>query len=526
MAPLSATSSETGRRTPPSVGDADGSPEPSEPSDAGLGALAGAQALQNPRRESSRLWAALRLPDGCILKAICLPSPWLCPWPLRASDTSHLMLLIVFTWSVASHVTHEAVKEKTTKTATAKVDAEDLEEAFPLELLEEIVLPFLGLGVGAIGVQFMLALTLAEPLLLLRVPRLLFAAQAFHERMLSWHLGGIFGQPMLVAQVAILRAETEASQKAAAFGALVGSYGCGAVAGSTLRRVLQIRYPGQPHVRDLVVLGLTLLNLIWVVQSGDLLGSHSHESSEDERAPIGRQDSSPTSKWWLRRKLWKGVRVVGTTTFRILEVAGSCRDILLARAVLALSLSFIVETIPLSEVDLFSWLPLQHGFRVELFDLCGVISSGLAVPLALGAPFRLASHHTLLVGLRLTVAACILAVLARLFSLWAGYRVAITAGLALSAYTSFVSPVLAIEAAERVEVGNQGVALGWCLFASGFAKLIGPMVGDILRVNKSCTMAALAAALLIIIGWQVSPFSARAFVGFRLPRPAAAADFC
>mmetsp|Transcript_20193 Transcript_20193/g.63251 ORF Transcript_20193/g.63251 Transcript_20193/m.63251 type:complete len:155 (-) Transcript_20193:80-544(-) len=65
----------------------------------------------------------------------------------------------------------------------------------------------------------------------------------FDERLLSWHLGCIFGHPMLAAQAVVAHAQRQHGGERAmvvGFGLLVDAYALGALIGSALRSFIAI----------------------------------------------------------------------------------------------------------------------------------------------------------------------------------------------------------------------------------------------------------------------------------------------
>lgn len=151
----------------------------------------------------------------------------------------------------------------------------------PMEPLWDILLPLISLAVGtslgALGMQITLGMTFVQPLLLLLLPSFLTILESFHERLLAWHLGGIFGQPMLVAQVAIAHAERhEGAGCLKAFGVLVGIYTLGAVLGGLIRSLLQMLPWPYAHqaCAQLLILFLVVGNLMTIWHNGHMLGHH------------------------------------------------------------------------------------------------------------------------------------------------------------------------------------------------------------------------------------------------------------
>eukprot|EP00747_Dinoflagellata_sp_TGD_P169905 gnl/TRDRNA2_/TRDRNA2_200083_c0_seq1.p1 gnl/TRDRNA2_/TRDRNA2_200083_c0~~gnl/TRDRNA2_/TRDRNA2_200083_c0_seq1.p1 ORF type:complete len:489 (+),score=77.96 gnl/TRDRNA2_/TRDRNA2_200083_c0_seq1:107-1573(+) len=417
-------------------------------------------------------------------------------FPLEASETTRLVVPMMFAWSLASHIVCEqppATVVGDGGVPSRRLSPGELEEFLPLEPLSDLLLPVVGASVSALGLQLTLGLSMAQPLLLLAVPHIDEKLLRFHERLLGWHLGGLFGQPMLIAQIAVLRAECSlvrsprqaAGTGAAVLGALVGAYSAGALAGSALRRVLDLRLLGvEPllgvathmQLRIAIVLMLVALNFLAILCNGTLLSEEvGHGAGHNEEEHIfllnGAEGQSEDSRESL--SLWQKALAGAQHGMRHVMMAFMrASDLLAARAFLMLGTGIVIGTAPLDPVDLFENTPLHRGFEVLWFDFVGALASGLAMPLMLGSPLKLTLNHCIDVCYGASLAMCV----ASFLSLQR--IVVIACGLVLSVAAAFVGPVLTALLTARLSAHNAPVALGWSLLVGGVAQLMGLQLGS------------------------------------------------
>lgn len=188
-----------------------------------------------------------------------------------------------------------------------------------------------------------------QPLLLQLMPSFLFLLERFHERLLAWHLGGIFGQPMLVAQVAVVRAERRVKSGCLRpFGALVGIYSLGAALGGMIRHALSAYGHGQAY-GQLLIFAMTISNLLTIWRKQELF-AHDMET-EPKRL----------------------LELLSHELQRCVENFRSCRKHLASRGVVLLGLCCVMGPAPLPPLSFDS-------FAVVWFDLVGVISYAVLVP--------------------------------------------------------------------------------------------------------------------------------------------------
>mmetsp|Transcript_108361 Transcript_108361/g.170928 ORF Transcript_108361/g.170928 Transcript_108361/m.170928 type:complete len:508 (+) Transcript_108361:54-1577(+) len=458
----------------------------------------------------------------------------------NAKEGTWLVLRLVACWSAASHlacsVSHKGLLSEGGVPEPGEAE-EPLEEMFPFEPLWDLLLPVLGLSVGAFGVRLTLALSFVEPLLLLAMPLTRELLHNFHGRLLSWHLGGIFGHPMLVAQLAVSRSESfRPDASAAALGSLVGAYAVGALAGAVMRRSLLVwHWSLFPGFQQSLVLLLVLANLRILWLRGDIIShghSHSHgDDSEDSAhsdsthhsfssAAIFHLESTPLlqaantdmttalAAWcmWPCSKAVDGLIFAGKEIWHVLRIGFLSSDVILARGLILFSFSAIVSPIPIPRVDLLANTPLHHGFGVLWFDIAGICTSALIVPAALGGPFKLNLQQCLGASISVAVVACAATCFASLHAAISTFAMAMFAGIALGVCSAFASAVLSLRIIRRASKGegsasDAAVALGWGLFATGVGQQLGAQVGDGLFLHKSWFGVAAMAGMACVLAW-------------------------
>lgn len=391
----------------------------------------------------------------------------------------------------------------------------------PMEPLWDILLPLSGLSIGILGLQLTLGLSLAEPLLLLLLPSMRGALREFDERLLSWHLGSIFGHPMLAAQVVVARAEKRQRERhiVVGFGALVNAYALGSLVGSAIRSFIDLHAgpgPLRRWLRTAVVLALVLANLTAVARNGEVLGEGveevpfrpSQEELVQEPAPPGIHRSLSRLQ---ERALWcleKAARELGGA----LGVAWECAWALLARALTVLALSLVIGPAPVAPIDVFAKTPLRGGFNVLWFDVAHVLAAGVLGPLAISRPFRRTGAQCLDFSFGVACATCFVAAVASAHAEVSSFELAMLAGIALSVTAGLVSSVVSMHMLEVVREREEGVALGWGLLAGGLAEYTGTRLGSVLFLHSSWYGVTGAAGAACALAWWLS----------RLPGAAAA----
>ncbi|CAK0799001.1 unnamed protein product [Prorocentrum cordatum] len=328
---------------------------------------------------------------------------------------------------------------------------------------QDILLPFFGLGISALGVQLTLFVSLVEPLLLLALPSVLRALRGFDHRLLSWHLGSLIGHPMIVAQVAISRAERgRPACGAAAFGALVGAYALGALAGTAM--ALHPLFPPEA-------------------------GAARARVAPNEAVRLGAiallVASSLLALPFVGRLLAEVKRTFG--------VAHECAPELAARSLVVFGLSLIMGAMPrlasVSSEDVLSgFLAWGDGRSVLWFDIVGVVTSGVVVPILLSPGLgALAGGDCLDCTLRLGCLSCALLALAsakvHLEGIDAAFDLAVAAGGTLSFAAALAHTVLSTRMLEEIAEDDAGIALGWGVFAGGSAELAGSRLGEALSLH-------------------------------------------
>ncbi|CAE7450548.1 trappc13 [Symbiodinium natans] len=372
----------------------------------------------------------------------------------------------------------------------------------PLEPLWDVLAPALALSVGSqlgvFGVQLTLGMTFAEPLLLLLFPGLLKLLEECNHRLLAWHLGGIFGQPMLVAQVAVARAERHEGRGCVkAFGLLVGAYSLGAVTGAGLRGLAHSLPPFLRKVLlKLIVIKLVMLNMFAVWFNGEKLGEH-HEHAGHEEHPAPFYQRQKQSKMWQQIKAF-----VGTELERLLRSCTECASHLAARSAALLSLTLIMGPAPLPAVDFFAYTPFHKGFAVFWFDVVGVVSYAVVVPLLDEAWKDEARRSKCLDWFFLpSLALSATAAASALLELTSTLNVALTAGLAAGCCSAVVGALVSADMSEQApHLADVGMRLAWGLLFGGIAQFLGSQLGEWLFLHSAwlgvsiCSFAALLAA--------------------------------
>eukprot|EP00928_Gymnodinium_smaydae_P027662 TRINITY_DN21317_c0_g1_i1.p1 TRINITY_DN21317_c0_g1~~TRINITY_DN21317_c0_g1_i1.p1 ORF type:complete len:484 (-),score=103.50 TRINITY_DN21317_c0_g1_i1:95-1546(-) len=448
-------------------------------------------------------------------------------------DITPVVAWTVLAWSLASHLaagTSRAHALADGGVPSRELSHEELEEFLPMEPLYDLFLPLLGVGVAALP-RWTLGLSLLEPLLLLTLPGTRGSLRRVHDRLLAWHLGGIFAHPMLIAEVVVIRQGRDDVSKVAFLGALVGIYAFGAAAGSYLRLALLNYLPPGPRMvmRVVLVCIIVVASVIGLLAYGNRLdanhghghGHHGDASAESasERSPLlGEGASASQSAKSALRKCGRGdfradIRQVLAELpvlakqmtlprccdelVEVMMAAYTCRFLLAARALTMLSLALLLGSATLPPVDLFGWTALEHGFSVSWFDIVSVLSSSVLVPLC--------GEASLVPGFAAAAAACAIAVLAALRAASTAFELAMIAGCALSACTAAANAVLPVRMARSVErPGQLGPALGWGLLAGGLGQVIGLRLGPLLFVRSSWLGVTSSALLACLAGWYCS----------------------
>merc|ERR1712039_1031857 len=86
-----------------------------------------------------------------------------------------------------------------------------------------------------------------------------------------------------------------------------------------------------------------------------------------------------------------------------LHIAKECADLIIARALVLVGFTAIMDSAPMAPVDVFATTPLGHGFHVLWFDIGGVVAAAVLVPLALSAPFEVPESHCLEAAFRVSM---------------------------------------------------------------------------------------------------------------------------
>ncbi|CAE7329550.1 trappc13 [Symbiodinium microadriaticum] len=435
---------------------------------------------------------------------------WLWGWIWKdgssGSRETHLLIAMVLCWSTASHLAWSGPLEGAMAEAglpSRVLHGDALQDLLPLEPLWDVLAPALALSVGSqlgvFGVQLTLGLTFAQPLLLLLFPGFLALLEECNERLLAWHLGGLFGQPMLVAQVAVARAERHAGRGCVkAFGLLVGAYSLGAVAGAGLRRLAHRLPPFLCKVvLKVLVIKLVMLNIFAVRINGDKLGEH-HEHAAHE-------DEHPT-QYYQRQKARQMCSQVKTFLAaeleRLLQGFTDCTSHLAARSAALFGLMLIMGPAPLPAVDFFAYTPFRKGFAVFWFDVVGVVSYAVVVPL-LNEIWQDKTRCMecldlfFLPSLALGAAAAMFAML----ELTSTLHVTLITGLATASCSAVLGALLSADMSEKApHLADVGMRLAWGLLCGGAAQFLGSQLGQILFLYYSwlgvslCSFAALLTA--------------------------------
>lgn len=417
---------------------------------------------------------------------------------------------MVMMWSMASHVAFTGPADSVFAEAglpRQDVDEEALQDLLPMEPLWDVLLPFLGFPVGGFGFQLTLSLSLAEPLLLLLLPRMRGALREYHDRLLSWHLGALFGQPMLVAQVALSQVVLEGeAHLAAAFGRLVGAYAAGAVLGVLANHGLF--YGSGPFLgstlaevsRVGLVLTLVMMNLLVLVCTNTF--TEEKEREEDtaphestpfvERAPSSSVSLSASHLATPLREIWWTV-----------EVAIRCFQPLLARSFLLFALAMLLHPTPSPTLDVFELCGLPRGFSVHLFDVVGILTSCLVVPALLEWPCRVAPSSCVRLTHYLAIFSCGLASLAGARHEAIAFRLVILAGMIVSVCAAFVGAILFARMVQKAPK-KAGVALGWGLLGGGYSQWIGGWLGQVLYLKYSWAGVCVPATLAVALSWLLA----------------------
>uniref|UniRef100_A0A7S1LNT9 Uncharacterized protein n=1 Tax=Alexandrium catenella TaxID=2925 RepID=A0A7S1LNT9_ALECA len=424
---------------------------------------------------------------------------------------------MVFAWSMASHVTSAGPHEGAFADAgvpNREVSSEDLEDMLPMEPLWDILLPLSGLSIGILGLQLTLGLSLAEPLLLLLLPSMRGALREFDERLLSWHLGSIFGHPMLAAQVVVARAEKQHRERCiiVGLGALVNAYALGALGGSAMRSFIDLHTDAgslRRLLRAAVVFGLVLANLTAVARNGELLGESEEEvpfrpSQEELDQEVGLVPRIERSLSRLQARVFWSLQKVVHEVGGALSVARACGAPLLARALATFALSVVIGPAPVAPIDAFAKTPLKSGFNVLWFDVAHVLASGVLAPLVVSRPLSRTAAECLDFGFGVGCAVCCLATAASVRAEPSTFALAMLAGLALSVSAGLAGSVLAMRMLEVVKEREAGVALGWGLLAGGFAEYMGTRLGSMLFRYFSWYGVTGVAGAACTLGWWMS----------------------
>eukprot|EP00930_Biecheleria_cincta_P059436 TRINITY_DN45179_c0_g1_i1.p1 TRINITY_DN45179_c0_g1~~TRINITY_DN45179_c0_g1_i1.p1 ORF type:complete len:498 (-),score=97.97 TRINITY_DN45179_c0_g1_i1:84-1577(-) len=423
---------------------------------------------------------------------------------LPGGEATRLLMLMVLSWSMASHLAWAGAQQGELAAAglpNRAVSGEELEDFLPIEPLWDVILPLLGLSISKYGVRLTLSFTFAEPLLLLLLPSMLGVLREFHEKMLDWHMGGIFGQPMLVAQVTIVKAELRAgSDLCVAFGALVGYYSLGAVLGGALRRCLELWLtPGliRQSLRQGLVLAMVLANLSAVGVLSNRLGHGQDNEDRDEPeeqsllAPASASSYSETSPRMeaVKAAAWRtscrACRMVQAELDRAITTGMRRARLLSARALFLLAATIVIGPAPIPAMDLLAWTPLGSGFKVLCFDVVGVLSSALLVPFFRRGPWKLEPATCLDLLTAVAMVCCTLGVLTAAIADVSAFHMAMLAGLALSSCAAVANVVLTAKMVDpnipdKIESKNIGVCLAWSLLFGGAAQLLGARLGQVL----------------------------------------------
>lgn len=421
---------------------------------------------------------------------------------LPFAAATQLVMLLVLSWSTASHLAWSGPKEGALSAAglpSRVVKGEELQDLLPMEPLWDILLPLISLAVGtslgALGMQITLGMTFVQPLLLLLLPSFLTVLESFHERLLAWHLGGIFGQPMLVAQVAIAHAERQEDAGCLkAFGVLVGIYTLGAVLGGLIRSLLQMLLWPFAHqaCAQLLILFLVIGNLMSIRHNSHMLGHH-----EEHQPLLSEHKNLKALKERCSEFLLSEVQ-------RALRSFSSCSRHLAARAALLLGLTCIMGPAPLPALDLLTFTlhpsRASGALAVFWFDLVGSMSYAFLVPMLdiLGDPARR------LRGLDLFYYPCfgclMLAFFAAIFHFTTAMKVSVTAGLFLSSCCAVVSAVLTADMSEKApHLADVGVRLAWGLLCGSMAQYIGANLGQALFLWNSWSAVCGFASICVLL---------------------------
>lgn len=494
---------------------------------------------------------------------------------LERHEATRLVALLVFAWSGASHLACAGLHVKgelvDAGIPSHSVSKDDVEAMMPLEPLWDLLLPLFGLGVSEVGVPLTLSLSLAEPLLLLMLPHAQGSLREFHDRLLSWHLGGIFAHPMLVAQVVVARLSATAaaparyaaaqsrhsrtslsmfrpqaisvngcaptasepacpwalSRGAAALGELVGAYALGALAGSALRRASNVLAPSNGAllrtggVLIIVAASLTCValarGLLAIGSDPESYGGHDHNESNQpaEQRPLLRDyqrlDAEPCTvimntaqRFTIEaaKALWPAWKELS----HVVTIAKDCRWLLAARFLTLLAFTVITGPAPLPPVDLFAHTPLVRGFSVLWFDIIGVLTSAVLLPILLSRPFGLEGKHCLHLSYLIACASCAVAAMASLHGEVSAYALAMGAGFALSVCVAFANSVLPMRMLKEQSVGGQyiPVALGWALLAGGVAQMLGAKLGAFLFEQYSWCGVAFVTGAICVAAWYAA----------------------
>eukprot|EP00927_Polykrikos_kofoidii_P014991 TRINITY_DN16643_c0_g1_i1.p1 TRINITY_DN16643_c0_g1~~TRINITY_DN16643_c0_g1_i1.p1 ORF type:complete len:649 (-),score=136.25 TRINITY_DN16643_c0_g1_i1:28-1974(-) len=408
-------------------------------------------------------------------------------WPPEATDATRLVVFMVFAWSAASQLIRGGFQSGALAdsgfASRAEIKEEATGEMLPMELSEDVLLPLLGVSVDLFGVPWALGLSLAEPLLVLAMPSLphavRIASMSFDEHFISRHLGGLFGHPLLIAQVVVLRAERKGidfgERRVAALGALVGGYAIGAAVGSILRRLAQVYFVGIPEAHVFGACLLVLVNLILVNRYGNLLsggrnpnhgdGGRSDARSREDAYAGGlglRNEESDDAAHMRERNTCDAIqeqasrfeaRLVQITRFteQLFMIGSLCKNLLLARFLFVLALTVFLGSASGLSVDLLQYTPLRHGFTVPWFSLVGAVVAGAIIPVLVGRRARCGRSLCLYLPGFLAIVMCFAAACASARALPNTYSTAISACFSLSILAATSNIVLTVEAVERVE---------------------------------------------------------------------------
>lgn len=452
-------------------------------------------------------------------------------WPPQAAEATHLVMSMVVMWAAASNLACAASRAASLEGAglpgRGLEDEKELEDMIPLEPLWDVLWPLLGLGVNALGVQLTLGFSLMEPLLLLTLPTARSTLREVNDRLVAWHLGGLFGHPMLVAQIAVARSESEVGESpielcnrhCAAFGALVGAYAVGAAFGSAARGALRRTTSHSTEMlRTSVVLLLVFANVWRVVQNGRLLNGPDHSHHDSHAAEVLRLAGDSSRRVLSFSSMKRHFGHAATHVYE--EVSGSlvaayyCLDLLITRLLLVCSSMIIVGSAPLPAIDLFAFTPLSRGLPVLWFDIAGVLTAGLMLPILLCRPLCFELWWSLKLTACTTLFSCLVAAIASSQFAFSSFELSMAAGLVASGGAAFSNAALASLALERLRSRNphgadgaSGAMLGWGLFAGGVGQLLGVKLGEELFYHFSwlgVSMAAGGAAALARCLMEVS----------------------